>query len=131
MSRLASKAGSIPKKKKQQQRNNNNNKKTKTGYGTDDTNGVQAQKFRYNKTTRICWLGVHSHLRQFWPLNLESIENSDQCHKKDQFAYFRPMLKNAVTEPVTHLSVPPVPWGSIKENATVGDAKLAFGIWAR
>ena len=69
--------------------------------------------------------------RQFWPLNLESIENSDKCHKKDQFAYFRPMLKNAVTEPVTHLSVPPVPWASIDENATVRDAKLAFGIWAR
>ena len=41
------------------------------------------------------------------------------------------MLKNGVTEPVTHLSVPPVPWASIKENATVRDAKLAFGIWAR
>ena len=125
MSRLASKAGSIRKKKKTA------NKKTKTGYGTDDTNGVQAQEFRYNKTTRICRLGVHSHLRQFWPLNLESIENSDKCHKKDQFAYSRPMLKNGVTEPVTHLSVPPVPWASIKENATVRDAKLAFGICAR
>ena len=72
-----------------------------------------------------------SDLRRFWPLNLESIENSDKCHKKDQFAYFLSMMKNAVTEPVTHLSVPPVPWASINENATVGDAKLAFGIRAR
>ena len=73
-----------------------------------------------------------SDLRRFWPLNLESIENSDKCHKKkDQFAHFCPMMKNAVTEPVTHLSVPPVPWASINENATVRDAKLAFGIWAR
>ena len=66
--------------------------------GTDDTNGVQAQKFRY-KMTRICWLGVHLHLRQFWPLNLESIENATNT-TKDLFAYFRPMLKNRATEPV-------------------------------
>ena len=44
MSRLASKAGSIRKKK-----TTTANKKTKTGYGTDDTNGVQAQEFQHTK----------------------------------------------------------------------------------